>query len=246
MPSLLFITPAWQRFELTRLCMWQRRQACDSLLEAGVDATCVVIADDENLEIAREYGFETVESPNDFLSRRFNDGYEFAGKNGFDYCAAIGSDSWIDPKLLEVLPNGQMQTTRNYGLLNKTGDRIAQIRLKTMYGFSLFVLPTKLLAPLKFRPGPENLAKGCDGALYKGLFGNRPPTFVLRELSPLDVVAFRSEIQITPYERLVTRHRAREYPNPFERLKSVYSEDVVKAAETFHFDRLHYDVSAMA
>lgn len=58
MESVLFVTPAWKRYELTRLCLWQRRLACDSLFEAGIYATSVVIADDDNLDIAREFGFD--------------------------------------------------------------------------------------------------------------------------------------------------------------------------------------------
>jgi glycosyltransferase involved in cell wall biosynthesis len=240
MTGLLFITPAWQRYELTRLCLWQRRTVCDHLASKGIHATCLVIADDENLDTAREYGFETLESPNDFLSRRFNDGYEYAGRNGFDYVCPIGSDSWIDPELLEELPSRRMQVSRNYAVVREDGERIAELALRTPFGFGCFTLPTEMLKKFDYRPCAENLAKGCDGSLFKALYRSlsHRPRVTIRELGPLDIVAFRSELQITPYERLVQRHGAREMPDPFERLRMRYPSDLVSVTERFHHERM--------
>jgi hypothetical protein len=238
--SLLFVTPAWQRYELTRLCLWQRRLVCDHLTEHGIHASSVVIADDENLDLAREFGFETVESPNDYLSRKFNDGYEFAGRNGFDYVCPIGSDSWIDAELLEVLPPlDLMQVSRNYAVVRGDGEVVAEVRLQGPFGFACFTLPTHQLARFGYRPCAEDLAKGCDGSLFKALYGglHRRPQTQRRELGPLDIVAFRSEQQITPYERLVGRHFAPEVPDPFGRLRRRYPLDLVAAVERFHHER---------
>jgi len=238
MPSLLFITPAWKRVELTRLCLWQRRLACDSLAKHGVDATCVVIADDENLDAAQEFGFETIASPNDFLSRRFNDGYQYAGENGFDYVCPIGSDSWIDPRLLERLPDRVMQVSRNYAIVREDGRRIAQLKLRGDYGFGCFTMPTRMLRKFRYRPCAENLEKGCDGSLYKALYRDRPPTVTIRELSALDIVAFRSEIQITPYERLLKRHSGVELRNTWGILRRRFPTELVVAASRLHAQRM--------
>ncbi len=234
--SLLFITPAWKRFELTRLCLWQRRIACDTLATHGVDATCVVIANDKNLSIAREFGFETINAPNDYLSRRFNDGYQYAGENAFDYVCPIGSDSWIDPRLLTVLPRPDvMQISRHYALVREDGEAITPLRLQGRYGFACFVLPTRMLEQRSYRPCPEDLQSGCDGALFRGF----KQLFVIRrELGPLDIVAFRSPIQITPYERLVKRHRGVERPEPWLWLRKRYPAELVDATEALHRERV--------
>lgn len=64
-PSVCLITPAFRRYALSEICLRQHREAIDALDNMGIDAQQVVIADDENLDIAKELGFLTVESPND-------------------------------------------------------------------------------------------------------------------------------------------------------------------------------------
>jgi hypothetical protein len=100
---LLVVTPAFGRFELTRACLAQRVRTIEGLAKLGVEAECVVVADDENLDTARALGFSTIESPN-VLSARFNDGHEHAVARGFDWSLALGSDQVIDPAVLAVLP----------------------------------------------------------------------------------------------------------------------------------------------
>jgi hypothetical protein len=78
MPSLWFIVPAHGRLQLARICLKQLRRTCDALIEEGIQATAVVIADDENLDTARELGFGTIERDNTFVSRRYNDGIQLA------------------------------------------------------------------------------------------------------------------------------------------------------------------------
>ena len=69
MASLWFIVPAHGRLDLARICLRVLRWTCDNLEADGVRASAVVIADDENLDTARELGFATVERDNQFTSR---------------------------------------------------------------------------------------------------------------------------------------------------------------------------------
>jgi hypothetical protein len=78
MPSLWFVVPASGRAQLARICLRQLRRTCDALTDSGIEATAVVIADDENLDTARQFGFGTVQRDNRFLSARFNDGIQLA------------------------------------------------------------------------------------------------------------------------------------------------------------------------
>ena len=95
--SVWFVTPAWRRFALSAVCFEQRRRVIDELAAHGIEAHCVVVADDRNLALAREAGFETVKRDNRWLGSRFNDGIEYAGLHGAEWIVPIGSDSWIDP-----------------------------------------------------------------------------------------------------------------------------------------------------
>src|ERR1035437_1174260 len=92
--GLWFVTPAWGRFEIVAVCLEQRARVIAELAADGIEAHQVVIADDENLDIARALGADVVESPN-VVARKFNDGMEYAGKHGADWIVPIGSDSWI-------------------------------------------------------------------------------------------------------------------------------------------------------
>jgi hypothetical protein len=77
-PSLWFCVPVHGRLTLTRICLRQLRRTCDTLQENGIHATAVIVGDDENLDVALELGFGTVRRDNRFLSRKFNDGIQFA------------------------------------------------------------------------------------------------------------------------------------------------------------------------
>src|ERR1044072_962691 len=110
MPSLWFIVPAHGRTDLARICLTQLRHTCDELEHAGIEATAVVVAHDENLTTARELGFAWVQRENTFTSRKFNDGIQLACDKKFnprpaDYVVPVGFDHWVDWRLFTTLPN---------------------------------------------------------------------------------------------------------------------------------------------
>lgn len=80
MRSLWFVMPVHGRIPLAAICLRQLRRTCDELIQDGIDATAVVVGDQETLdelEVA-ELGFATVERNNEFVSRKFNDGIDLA------------------------------------------------------------------------------------------------------------------------------------------------------------------------
>ena len=98
--SIWFVTPSWQRYDLSAVCFDQRLDVIRTLAEHGIEAHCVVVADDENLDLARERGFATVEQDNEWLGRRFNDGIEYACRNGASRVVPIGVGLVDRPGLL--------------------------------------------------------------------------------------------------------------------------------------------------
>ena len=74
--NLWLVSPAWRRFDVTRLALAERRWLCDELATRGITANSVIVADDENLDIAREYDFHTITMDNSDLGLRFNAGYK--------------------------------------------------------------------------------------------------------------------------------------------------------------------------
>src|SRR5688572_14835688 len=123
---LYFVTPAWQRYELSEVCFEQRRRVIADLLSQGIEARCVIVADDENLDIARSKGFDTVERDNSGLGRKVNDGYEYAASKGAEWMVFIGSDSWIDPAFIAPLPDDPPDLVRSSpAYCAVTPDRLA-------------------------------------------------------------------------------------------------------------------------
>lgn len=228
MTLLYFVTPAFQRFELTAICLEQRRLVIDHLAASGVEARQVVIADDENLDIARGLGFETVERDNEWLGRRFNDGEEHAGKNGADWIVPIGSDSWVDPDYFLPIPNARLtRTSRMYAPVRP--DKLATLRVGKV-GAGPHMFHRSLMAGSGFRPAPDEIMRNTDHLAIRGL--DRPPRWEWRDLHPLQYVGFRVRPFITQYERLVERWGVSEDRRPFDALRTRYPDDLVARVET--------------
>jgi hypothetical protein len=125
---IYFVTPAWQRYELSEVCFEQRKRVIDRLNGYGIEAHCVVVADDANIDIALSAGFEIVEQDNEWLGRRFNDGIEYAARQGAEWIVPIGSDSWIDLAYFLPLPDTKWtRTSKMYAAV--TSGRIGYLNV---------------------------------------------------------------------------------------------------------------------
>ena len=83
--TIWFVTPANGRLELSAVCFDQRLHVMATLQEHGIRTRCVVVADDGNLDLARDRKFDVVVQNNEWLGRRFNDGHESLVYLGADY-----------------------------------------------------------------------------------------------------------------------------------------------------------------
>jgi glycosyltransferase involved in cell wall biosynthesis len=227
--SIWFITPAWQRYELTAVCLEQRRRVIEALAGQGIEGRCVVIADDENLDIARGLGFDVVERDNDGLGRKVNDGYEYAAGQGATWLVFIGSDSWIDPAYLAPLPTDGAAIVRSSpAYCAVTPDRLALLRVThptNPAGPHLF--HRDLLARAAFRPVADDLMRHIDSRTNRAL---SPFRWSFRDVHPLQYIGFRAPPMITRYDALWNRWGIAEYPDPWALLAEHYPADLVAAA----------------
>lgn len=231
--KLFFVTPAHQRFALSRICFKQRQWAMELLRNIGIEAECVVIADDENLEVAREFGFHTVEQNNEWLGRRFNDGYQLAAREGATHVCPVGSDSWVHPAFMEdSLPeSGTILASRNYALVNKNGERRVQIWIPIAMGVT-YVVNMEDLALSNYRPVREKIKRGCDTSLFRGLGSQIQVDY--QEDYELETVAFQSAPQISSYSNLYQKWGRKETFHPFEGLPYIYPHDLVDEIMEFY------------
>jgi hypothetical protein len=228
MSLLYFVIPAFGRYDLTGVCLDQKLDVVDQLAAHGLDVRCVVVADDANLELARERGMDTVEAPN-VVSDKFNAGMAHAGANGADWIVPIGSDSWIDPSYLRGLHSGTTRTAAAY--CHVLPDRIGVAKVNRRAGVGPYVFGRKTLEPCGFRPAKPGMMRNVDSATVRGIEAAAGPLNWRRfDLHPLQYVGFRVAPFITHYENLMQAHGVRELNDPWRRLAEHYPQDLVDRA----------------
>lgn len=236
--SLWFVTPAFQRFALTEICLEQRRRVIAELAKHGIPAFQVVIADDENLDIARAAGAATIECPNEedgkvILGRRWNLGTQYAAREGAEWLVQIGSDSWIDPAFfLPLSEPGVTLTSPAYAAV--LPDRLAELSVSPRnltHAAGPYVFHRSLLEPSDFAPC-EAHSLFTDTSTVGGIerTTGRPVAWQVRTVHPFQYVGFRVPPLMTTYRSLWRRWRVRQHFNPWDVLGRYYPADLVERA----------------
>lgn len=212
------VSPAWRRFDVTRLALAQRAHLRGVLAGRGHEVTGVVVADDDNLDIAREYGFETVERDNTFLGRKFNDGLERALDMGAEVVVLIGSDDWVHPDVFDRMPLAESEVPvpsleepavtwnvapeivsgRWISFVDMATGRIRMCQSGTRSGSIPWLIHRDALTPSGGRPIRETQQKGTDFALVAGL--NVQPTWVFHDPNPVARVDFKTSVNLNDFD----------------------------------------------
>lgn len=233
-PSLWFVVPAHGRLELSRICLRQLRRTVDELEDAGIASSAVVVADDENLDTALKLGFGTVERNNRFLSRKFNDGIQLALDPRFnprpvDYVVPIGSDDWIDSRILLELPRqNTVVGFQRITFVREDGLELTERFLNYPGGSGIRIYPRRVLEALEYRPADEDRIRGCDTSILVNL--TRARTFRLehRAIDPRSIVDWKSpDVQRNPYADVAARWRGGPPTDPFETLRDVFPAEAL-------------------
>lgn len=225
---IFFVTPAYQRAELSAVCFEQRERVIDHLADRGIEARCVVVADDENADIATALGFDVVRTPNDWLGRKFNDGIEHACRNGATWVVPIGSDSFIDPAYFLPLPApGVIRTSQLYAPVESERLAITRVAHPTNpAGPHMFT--ADLLTKAKYRPMPDEINRDTDSNTVRSLW---PFEWEYKDVHELQYIGFRAPPFITQYASLWKRWGVAEHRDPWERLAQHYDADLVERAQ---------------
>jgi hypothetical protein len=227
--TLCFVVPAYRRFALTRVCLRQLARTCEALAEHDIEATAVVIADDENLDVAELLGFATVRRENRPLGRKFNDGIELACRYlGAEYVTCIGTDNWVVPELVAQLPEPwTIMAHRLVTLVHESGRKMVPLRVSYPGGDGVRTYPRDLLEPLGFRPADEDRSRAIDTSIRDRL---RLREYAYFDLHPLQIVGFQSaDEQLNGYRELRAAFGCgEELRDPFERLAEHYPQEAVE------------------
>ena len=232
--SLWFVVPAHGRLGLTRICLEQLRRTCDAL---EVDATAVVIADDENLDTAAELGFATIHRDNQFLARKYNDGLQLAldpevNPHPADYAVPFGSDDFIDHRILSELPaSNEVLAFQQVAFVSEDGRELSETRQGQLGGVGIRVYPRQLFEPCGYRPADEDRKRGCDTSIlynarhhyrqryrrdFRVLYGDRHPRQIVDWKS--------SQGQLNPYAEVAGRVSG----DPFHLLQDIYPDEALE------------------
>jgi hypothetical protein len=234
-PSLWFVVPAHGRVELARICLTQLRRTCDLLEQEGIRASAVVVADDENLDTARNLGFATVERDNWATSRKFNDGIQLAldrrhNPHPADYVVPCGSDDWVDHRLfLDLPPQNTMVGFQRLAVVREDGRELTCRTITTPGGCGIRIWPRALLKPLGYRPADPDRKRACDTSILRNVqrHWNHRIRIEHRHLHDHQIVDWKSpDVQLNPYETL-TVFRTDGPQEPFAALAGVYPEEAL-------------------
>lgn len=244
MPSLWFIVPAHGRLSLSQVCLRQLRRTCDSLWENGVEATAVVIADDENLDVARGLGFGTIKRDNRFVSAKYNDGIQLACDPEFnprpvDYVVPCGSDDWVDWRLFTDLPPpNTLVGFQRLSFVREDGKEMVQRFVDVPGGCGIRIYPRKIMSFHGYRPADEDRYRACDTSIITNLWREQQFKIEHRDIDPRQIVDWKSQdLQLNPYESL-TFHKTFANPqDPFQALADLYPAEALREMRE-HYSRV--------
>lgn len=236
-PIVWLSSPAHGRLAVSELVFAQRADLIRRLDGMGITAHAVIVADDENLDLAREHKFATVEMSNAYLGRKTNAGFRYACVEGdADFVVALGSDDWMHESAFEKLPGPTtIVAGRKLAVVDLEHGRMRGTVIRHRYGVIPWILPRFLLETRKFEPIKPEKRRGLDGSLVRGVTGPGRPRWLFHDPHELARVDFKTRWNITPYRQTVQLVGVGpEYTDPWRRLAELYPAELCELARATH------------
>lgn len=237
---LWLVVPAWRRLAVSRFVLAQHAWLIGELAARGLPANVVVIADDENLDIAAALGLHTLERPNEQLGRKINDGIQYAAEQGATWISFTGSDNWLHPDLFSAIAEADPRrppivTGNTIATVDMVGAKLRRLVVRSRCGVPPWLIPIWALQPAKFRPIDDARERGIDGSLERGL--RLRPEWISHDPHDLARIDFKTEENITPYAAIArTLGIGQEEPDPWTLLASRYPAPLVEQARQAHLE----------
>lgn len=173
--EVCFVSPAHGRYAITELVLEQRKLLIDKLGEAGLSAISLVVADDDNLDIARSFGCEVLEHRNDPLGKKCNAGLTRAIELA-DHIVWVGSDDWVHADAFIHLQETEIPTIRvgdKFSMVDTRAGKLLRCKSHSHYGAIPWIIPSELLIRGNGRLVRDHLNSGLDGDLIRGIRRNQ-------------------------------------------------------------------------
>lgn len=199
----------------------------------------MIVADDDNLDIARQYGAVAVEAPNRPFGQKWNVGLQHAADTGADWIVWIGSDDWLHPDVFDVLLDRPddvgpvIVTGRRLAIVDMATGRLQRISSPSQYGAIPWLLDARLFHTNKRNPIPADLSRGLDGALVRGLRLHRIPFgWEWHEPHDFRCVDFKTKTSITPFHGLHRNLGIGDIEPAWDTLRGWFPDDLIDLAAT--------------
>jgi len=188
------VSPAWQRFAVTELVLQEWNWLRHELAPRGWEVHAVLVADDDNLDLARAHGFDGLEHPNDTMGKKWNAGFSYAASEGADVFVYAGSDDWLHPSAFDEVPDG-IVAFRSLDFVDLESGVLQHATLNDQLGTLPWLISRSALAGSNFQPMPPTTQRGSERALAFGL-GYATP-LKIRDCSVC--VDFKTRDSVSPY-----------------------------------------------
>lgn len=235
MTSVCIVSPAHGRGYITRLVLLQRRRLAEQLVEDGIDVRLLIAADDENAEIADEFGCDVLRVTNEPLGRKANAALAAAVATGADWIGWVGSDDWIHPDAfdplhleyeLPVIVRG-----KRLALVNTATGTLRQIKSPSAHGAIPWLIDSRLFRVTQINPIRSDLSQGLDGSLARGLRRHGIPLeLVTHDPHPFRCVDFKTEANIWPFEVVADAYALADPEPAWTALAKWFPADLVDQA----------------
>lgn len=244
MTAITFVIPAYQREHVSELAFAGIRWTLDELDRDGHQARALVVADDGNIRLGADAGFETLRRPNRPLGQKWNDGVEHAYLAGSDFVVICGSDDWVHPDLIRLWlgledPGTRWPVfcTRRSTVVAPDGRQAVALTIGYAGGDGIRMFPRRTLDRVQGRPTLDKRQRSLDGgtALNLKAAGVTAAWVYAADPDPLWVVDFKSPYSLTPYDLFpVCEHDPEPIDDPLGRLADLYPAEVLEHAHRFY------------
>jgi glycosyltransferase involved in cell wall biosynthesis len=233
--SVCIVSPAHGRSEITRLVLAQRRRLAEDLANKGFDVRLLIAADDENVEIAEEFGCDVVRVLNNPLGRKANVALAAAAATGAGWIVWVGSDDWIHPDAFDPLhveyERPVIVRGKRLSIVDTSAGMLQQISSPSAYGAIPWLIDARLFHVTEINPIRSDRSRGLDGALARGLQRHRIPfEFVTHDPHPFRCVDFKTAANLWPFEFAAGAHALDEPEPAWTALANWFPADLVNQA----------------
>src|SRR5690349_3305876 len=136
------VIPAFGRLKVSQVAFAGYAWLADRLSERGVTAHVLVVADDENLELAAEYDVDALEAPN-VLGDKINAG--LAHLRGLvDFFCITGSDNWLHPDMFLEPDDERVVTGARLTMVDLHAGCATVLRTGFRQGLPPWIIPAGL------------------------------------------------------------------------------------------------------